>query len=281
MDYVLGQHPLLKKEFIDRRIRELIGHQFVADQLFTYTTVDALVMKYYKDADTDANGRQAYDPVPEIGEASTYPRVGFLEEEVVETIRKYGLEVAITEEMQKYNMVSAIDRAYRKLAQNILKMVDSMAYNKITTNSDIHSNTSAGWASGTNAIDELIDAKTAIKKSGYRADTLVINPDIAAVLLKNKDIRDALRVNNADVALLRGYLGDFLGLSIIEDENLDGKDAIMLQRKIIGDIADAQPLSTKIYNEDQNDRTIVRAVRFTQVGISDPKAIYLLEDVIT
>ena len=80
-DIVLGQHPLLKKEFVDRRIRDLIGHQFVADQLFTKTDVDALSIKYLKDADADDKGRKAYDEVPEVGEGSGFHRIGLDEEE--------------------------------------------------------------------------------------------------------------------------------------------------------------------------------------------------------
>jgi len=57
-DIILGQHPLLRKEFVDKRIRDLIGHNFVADTLFTQTDVDALAIKYMTDGDKDDKGRQ-------------------------------------------------------------------------------------------------------------------------------------------------------------------------------------------------------------------------------
>lgn len=285
-DIVLGQHPLLKKEFVDKRIRDLIGHQFVADQLFTQTNVDALAVKYLKDADADANGRQAYDEVPEVGEGSNFNRIGLDEEEKSAMIRKYGLEAVITYEMQKFGSAGQFERAYRKLALNVRKMVDSMAYRVATDkNAGIQSMTGGDWA-GVNTqtnelfvIENLVDAKKAIRKFGYNADTVVINPNIEAEMLKKKDVRDAFRQNNTDVALLRGYIGDFMGLSFIVDENFIDGQALVLQRKIIGDIADAEALRTKTYNEDSNDRTIVRATRFTQAYLTDPKAIMLIESI--
>ncbi len=282
-DIILGQHPLLKKEFVDKRIKELIGHNFVADTLFSQTTIDALSAKYYRDADKDELGRQAYDAVPEVGEGSNFRRVGLSEEERSVMIKKYGLEAVITYEMQKYGMTGQIERAYRKLALNIKKMVDDMAYKVATDKSaGILNLGSAGWTGTTaaeNMINELIEAKTTSAKYGYKLDTVVVNPEVSAMLLKQKDIRDAFRENNTDVALLRGYIGDFLGLSFIEDENFSDSNVLLVQKKIIGDIADAEGLRTKTYNEESNDRTIVRATRFTQAYLTDPKAVFLLENV--
>lgn len=279
-DIILGQHPLLKKEFVDKRIRDLVGHQFVADQLFTASTTGALSIKYMQDADRDANGRQAYDDVPEVGEGSTFKRIGLDEEEKQVMIRKYGLEAVITYEMQKFGTEGSFERAYRKLALNIRKMVDGMAYRVLTdTNAGIQTTASAGWTTADDIIGELIDAKKAIKSAGYNADTVVISPEVEAILLKNKDIRDALKVNSTDVALLRGYVGDFLGLSFISDENFSDEDVVLLQKKVIGDIADAEALRTKVYNQDENDRSIVRATRFTQAYLTDPKAVFLLTGV--
>jgi hypothetical protein len=288
-DIILGQHPLLKKEFVDKRIRDLIGHQFIADKLFTQTDVDALAIKYLKDADADANGRQAYDEVPEVGEGSGFKRIGLDEEEKSAMIRKYGLEAVITYEMQKFGSAGQFERTYRKLALNVRKMVDEMAYrvatNNYTVGGDILGNekTSNYWSNTTNGaenmISDLIEAKKEIRKYGYQADTVVINPEQEAQMLKNKNIRDAFRENNTDVALLRGYIGDFMGLSFIVDENFAENNVLMVQRGIIGDIADAEPLRTKTYNEDSNDRTIVRATRFTQAYLTDPKAVFLLKNV--
>lgn len=281
-DFVLGQHPMLKKEYVDRRFKDLVGEQFVADRLFNQTTVNALAIKFgVEDADK-ANGKPLYDNVPEVGEGSNFERIGISEEQRSEMIRKYGLEAAITYEMQKYSDGAPIERAYRKLAMNVRKMVDQMAYNKLNDASagiqtvDKTGTFWTGTGAAENMIADLIDARKAIRDYGYAPDTVIINPEVEAELLKQKEIRDAFRENNTDVALLRGYIGDFMGLSFIVDDNYPAGQLTMLQRGVIGDIADAEGLKTKTYNEDSNDRTIVRATRFTAAYLTDPKAVYKL-----
>lgn len=291
-DIMLGQHPMLKKEFVDRRVRDLVGQQFIADQLFTGISVDALAIKFQQeDADSDEFGKAKLDQVDEVGERSGYKRIGLSETEKSAMIRKYGLEAAITYEMQKFGANGQIERALRKLAMNVRGMVDEMAYavatNKYTIGNGIQGKaiTTAGnrWADATagadNMINDLIDAKSAGRKYGYTMDTIVINPEVEAMILKNKNIRDAFRSNNTDVALLRGYIGDFMGYSFIVDEKFQANNVLILQKKVIGDIADAEALNTGTYNEDANEHTVVRAKRFTAAYLTDPKAVYLLKGI--
>lgn len=289
-DIMLGQHPMLKKEFVDRRVRDLVGTQFVADQLFTNISVDALAIKFQmEDSDAQENGKAKLDEVDEVGERSGYKRIGLSESAKSAMIRKYGLESAITYEMQKFGATGQIERALRKLALNVRGMVDEMAYKVATNNYTIgngiqgKAKTDGFWTDATNGaesmITDLIDAKTAGRKFGYVMDTIVINPEQEAQLLKNKNIRDAFRQNNTDVALLRGYIGDFMGFSFIVDENFVENNVLILQKKVIGDIADAEALNTSVYNQEENEHTVVRAKRFTTAYLTDPKAVYLLKNV--
>jgi len=288
-DIVLGQHPLLKKVFLDRRVRDFTANGFVADQLFTQISVDALAIKYAQyDPETNQDGSMKLDDVPEVGEGSNYDRIGLSEEEKTELIKKYGLEFAVTYEMQKFGQAGQIERGLRRLSTNILGMVNEMAYKVATQNYTItggiqgKTKTDKPWNDPTdgaeNMISDLVYAKKALKDYGYFADTVVINPEQEAQLITNKNIRDAFRQNNTDVALLRGYIGDFMGLSFIVDSHFQEDNALILQKKVIGDIADAEALRTYTYNEESNDRTIVRATRFTNAYLTDPKAVYLLKN---
>ncbi|RXF11067.1 hypothetical protein EG878_14520 [Enterococcus faecalis] len=285
-DITLGQHPMLKKEYIDRRFRDLVGEQFVADRLFNQTTVDALAIRFaVEDADKDATGKPIYDDVPEVGEGSNYERIGITEDVKTEMIKKYGLEAAITYEMQKFTDGAPIERAYRKLAMNVRKMVDVMAYNVLLKDAsgiqklDKTGNFWAGASAADNMINDIIDMRKALRDYGYEPDTLLITPEIEAALLKQKAVRDAFRENNTDVALLRGYIGDFMGLSFIVDAHFPADTVAMLQRGVIGDIADAEGMRTETYNEKSNDRTIVRVTRFTAAYLTDPKAVYKLTSI--
>ncbi len=69
-------------------------------------------------------------------------------------------------------------------------------------------------------------------------------------------------MNNTDIALLNGYIGNFLGLDVIVDENYSDDQVLMLQRGIIGDIADAEPLKSHTYNQEEDSTTIFTSEPF-------------------
>lgn len=288
-DFTLGQHPMLKKEYVDRRFKDLLQEAFVADKLFNHVTTNALAIKFGVDeGDIDPlTGKPNYDNVPEVGEGSNFKRIGMTEEQRIQAIRKYGLEAVITYEMQKYGDGSSIERAFRKLGMNVKKMVDEMAYDALNNEAagiQLIDKTGGYWDDATTGaesmINDLIDARGQIRGFGYDPDTVIINPETEAMLLKNANIRDAFRANNTDLALLRGYIGDFMGLSFIVDNNYQEKQLTMLQRGVVGDIADAEPMAAKTYNEDSNDRTIIRVTRFTAAYLTDPKAIVKVKNII-
>lgn len=297
-DFVLGMHPLLKQEAINRNIQELLGHQMIADTLLTKSTSATLATRYMVDGDQDAFGRKTYEDVPELGEASALRRIGVTEVEKSEMIRRYGLEFVVTYEMQKWGLGSHLQRGLRRLADNVANMINTMAYKKITqdytvagspTSTQIEGKVKAGsfWNDATlgaeNMIADLIDARANARKFGFELDTVIMSPDIEAMMLKSKTFRDAFRVNNTDVALLRGYIGDFMGLTFISDPRFgDANDTVlMVQRGVIGDIVDAEGLRTKIYNQEEQDRTVIRVTRFTAVQLVEPKAVYLIKNVLS
>lgn len=109
---------------------------------------------------------------------------------------------------------------------------------------------------------------------------MVIGIDVEAVLLSSKSVRDALSKNNEDVSFLEGYLGDFLGLSVIVDENYPGDQALLVERNIVGEIADAEPLKSSTYNHEEDMTTIGRVTRFTTAYVTDESALFLIKNVI-
>ncbi|PEX37918.1 hypothetical protein COK00_12595 [Bacillus cereus] len=289
VDLTLGQHPLLKKPFLDARFKDLTEKRFIADSLFMKVSADALAVKYFKDADVDSEGRYNYEEVPEVGEGSGYKRIGLSEVAKIEMIRKYGLEAAISYEMQKWGQAGVFERIMLKLSNSVVAMVNTMAYDKIHSEPNIGGRTKTGsagdetWDNATlgadKMISDIVDAKASAKKYGYSLDTMIISTETEALFLKNKGIRDALRVNNTDIALLNGYIGNFMGLDVIVDENYSDDQVLFVQRGIIGDIADAESLKSHTYNQEEDSTTILRVSRFTTAYVTDPKGVYLLKNI--
>lgn len=297
-DLTLGQHPLLKKEFVDRRIKDLAGKKMIADLLMTKTTVDALSVKFFKDADADSQGRYTYEEVPEVGEGSGFKRIGISEKAQLALIRKYGLESAISFEQQRWGTNSYFERVYNKLANSVANMVNTMTYDRILNDANINQRTKTGtgtdlyWSDvtagqsakgqttkGAIAIrSDLSTAQVEAGKFGYTLDTMVVSPATFGVISNNSDASP--EYVNQDLKQLSGYRGTFLGLDLIVDESFSDKNVLLVQRGVIGDIADAVPFSTSQYNQDEDMTTIVRALRFTESYVTDPKGVYLLKNIV-
>lgn len=303
-DFALGMHPLLNVEAIDRTIRELMAHDMIGESLLGRQTVDSLAVKYYVDGDDNGYGKHTYEDVPEVGEASALRRFGITETEKMEAVRRYGLEFAVTYEMQKWGLAGTLQRGMRRLARNVANMINEMAYKKISqeftvvgspTRDQIEGKVKAGsyWddatAGGDNFINDLLDAKAKAKQYGFMLDTAIISPELELALMKNKDFRDKVGKDvgtGADLVLLRGYIGSFMGINFIVDERFAqisgaNDNALLLERVTAGDLVDAEGLRTKMYNEEQHDRTIIRATRFSAVTLNEPKAVYLIKNVLT
>lgn len=289
-DLILGQHPLLKKVMMDARIQDLVEKRFIADALLTKTSADALAIKYFKDGDADANGRYTYEEVPEVGESSGFKRIGLSEVAKVEMIRKYGLEFAFSYEMQKWGNPAYFERAFKKLSNSVVAMVNTMAYDKLhaactAPNLNLQAKSGNRWTDAVNGADyliaDLVDAKAKAKEAGYSLDTVVVSPATEAILLKSKAVRDAFKQNGTDIVLLRGYLADFLGLSIIVDENYPSNQVLLVERGTAGDIADAEGLQTHTYNQEEDMTTIGRVTRFTTAYITDPRAAFLITGIVS
>lgn len=301
MDFALGMHPLLHVESIDRTIRELMAHDMIAETLLGKQTVDALATKYFVDGDDNGYGKHTYEDVPEVGEASALRRIGITEKEKTEMIRRYGLEFVITYEMQKWGLAGQLQRGMRRLARNVANMINEMAYKKISqdftvagspTVDQIEGKVKAGtyWDDATNGgenfIHDLLDAKAKAKQYGHMLDTAIISPELELALMKNRDFRDTVGKDvgtGADLVLLRGYIGQFMGINFIVDERFTqiagaNDTALLLERGVVGDLVDAEGLRTKMYNEEQHDRTVVRVTRFSAVTLNAPKAVYLIKN---
>ncbi|EJQ42387.1 hypothetical protein IEE_03952 [Bacillus cereus BAG5X1-1] len=294
-DLTLGNHPALKK-IMAPRIRELSEKRFVADALLMKTTADALAVKYFKDAE----GYGAYEEVPEVGEGSGFKRIGLSEEARLEMIRKYGLEFTFSYEMQRWGSAGQFEKAFRKLSNSVVAMVNNLVYDKLHAaatagNGNLVNKTDKFWdapimaptagqavppTGADNMIADIVAAKKVAKSKGYKLDTMVIGIDVEAVLLGSKSVRDALSKNNEDVSFLDGYLGDFLGLSVIVDENYPGDQALLVERNIVGEIADAEPLKSSTYNHEEDMTTIGRVTRFTTAYVTDESALFLIKNVI-
>jgi hypothetical protein len=216
-------------------------------------------------------------------------------------VRKYGLEVPITDEAKRRNMLDYVARGQRKLANAIVKFVDTLAMSLLLTDSNVITSTaSADWTTaGTDIIADIAGWKKLIydRDEGYEPDTLIVNPAQELDLISDKDIRDALpRENGGSSSVITGRAVPILGLrQILVTPALTAGTVIIAEAGMVGTIADElpgsdegyttyapgmaaeggnpyAPIYVKTYREDNRDRTIVRGARFPAMWLAEPKA---------
>ena len=285
---------LKRPNYIARALTDLALKRFVADKIFASGTADqvaggaAIYQKSESIFPTDA--------ALEVGVRAEYPRTGWTEQIFTALVHKYGLEVPISDEARRRNAFDQVARAQRKLANALVKFVDTLAMTTLLADSDVGTTTaSADWStSTTDIIFDIARARNSIdaQDEGYSADTLIVNPAQELDLMADKDIRDAMPREGSANMVMSGTPIPILGLTqIVVTNALTAGTVLILESGVCGTIADETPLSdegyqsyspgaaqatvyAKTYRNDETDEMIVRGARFPAMWIAEPKAVY-------
>lgn len=287
---------LRQPRLISRALTDLTAQRFVADQIFARGTPDQVAggAALYQKSESIMPDRAAEEVMPRSG----FLRTGWTEAVFAAMVRKYGLEVPISDEAKRRNQMDVVQRAQRKLANAVVKQIDTLAMSLITTDSAVLTAAASGdWTTAaTDIIADLANARKQIydQNEGYEPDTLVVNPAQELDLITDKDIRDALPREGGGTkpSVTTGKAAPILGFSqILVTPQLAAGTVLVMEAKVSGTIADEQPgtdenyvsypagpsfapIFVKAYREEGTDETIVRAARFPAMWIAEPKSIF-------
>lgn len=286
---------LLKQpRLIARALTDLANKRFVADRIFSRGTPEMVAggAAQYQKSESIYLDRD----FEEVGVRAEFPRATWSEAIFTEAVRKYGLEVPIAFESVRRNQMDQLARAERKLANGLVKFVDTVAMARLIADASILTGAASGdWT--TAATDIVLDIATARKaindqEEGYDADTMVVNGAQELDLLNDKDIRDALPRETQNSTVQTGRPPLLLGINqILVTNQLTAGTVFILNAKVVGTIADEQPeasegyasyspgpgqapMYVKRYVEDGRDEHILRAARFPAMWIAEPKAAF-------
>ena len=279
-----------------RNLTDLVYQRFVADQIFARGSSEQVQggVAWYQRSESIFTNRDA----EEVAVRAEFPRAAWSEEVRSAFVKKYGLEVPISFEARRRNQIDMVSRAQRKLANALVKMVDTLAMTLLTTDADVLTSAASGdWTTaGTDIIKDLVTARTAIEdqNEGYVPDTLILNPAQNQDLLNDADIRAVLprESNNGPVQTGRAPL--LLGFDkVLVTPQLAAGTVLVLASKVAGTIADETPdasegytsynpgggfapVYVKIRRDDDHDDWIVRCMRLPAMWLSEPKSVYKL-----
>lgn len=292
----LTVNQLLKQpQIISRDLLNVILQRggFVADQLLVQGTPEQVAggsMIYQRTQNSYLDG-----PVEEIAEDADWPRTGWTEDMRTEAVRQYGLEVPISMLAARRNQMDQVTRAERRLANQIVKFVDSKAITLLTTDPAIQTMAgSAAWTvAGTDVISDVAEAQELmdILDEGLFGSVLVLNKTRRADLLRNTGLKAAFQGLSGSPTIQSGQVSEFLGLDkIIFTNQMPLATGLLVDPGVAGTIADEsvdpsegwqaydpgpgfKPIYVQVYQEKRPKRNVVAAGRWPAMALIEPKAV--------
>lgn len=301
-DRITVEALLKMPQLIARPLTALAAKKFVADRIFAKGSPDQVRggAALFQRSESIYPARAA----EEVGVRSAYPRTGWTEEVMAAMVKKYGLEVPISDEAKRRNQLDVVQRAQRKLANAVVKFVDSEAIALFIADAAVLTDTaSADWTTaGTDIVADIASFRQQIvdQNEGYEPNIMLVNSAQELDLITDADIRNALPRESSGAAaqnpVQTGRAAPILGLdAIISTPQVTAGTVIVLEQQTVGTIADEAPaadegyvsyqpgdnptgggafptLYLKLYREDGSDETIARAARFPAMWLAEPKA---------
>lgn len=239
---LLDQPQLLSRELVN-----LVYKRLIADRLFLPGSSDQVAggaMRYqelesiYVDNDPE-----------EIAEGADFPFTDWTEAIKTAPVKQYGFGVRITNLAVRRNQRDMVTRGQRKLANRLVRFIDTKAMAELEGNPGIQTQASAAvWTlAGTDIIAEIAKAQEALETkdngyAGFEGATLVLHSNRRDDLLNNTGLRNALPRETNDGQIRTGMVAPFLGLKeILFTSQITPTAAIVMDTGIAGTIADETP----------------------------------------
>lgn len=261
---------------VQRSLRTLAQQRFIADVLLqgrSQPSGGAVLVEVsegiFADRDPESMGVMPGSEFPlttvATGNASLFAVV------------KRGIDTIVTDEAIRRQGFDPVSRGLMKLTNTVVRAVDTVAMTAIRTALTTTAGAGAVWATSTTLLREIATAVATIRalNLGYDPDTLVVSDAVAAALTTNTVALTALpRESRQDNPIvIRGLLSYVLGLDILVTPNLPvATEAYVLDRKVLGGMADEEGLTSKTIREETLERWRLRAKRTTVPYVQEPGA---------
>lgn len=269
---------------IQALVFQMADQQFLADALLRSAgPVQGGAVMFYTStpfyADADSGKRAEFAEVPTAVTSTGTPNVTYVAER--------ALSVQISDEMKRRMNVDPVNVQLMQVRNTLVKNWDDAfitalhaAVTQTVTGGDWGAATTGQVARSniTDAMKMIATAKAPGQSTafGFKADTLVVGQGRQFDLIKNDDFNKPYVGNVADENLLfTGKLPNkILGLDVVVSRVLPDNEALVMQRKVCGFIADELPLQTSALYRDE-PRKLWRAdvQRASAIGIDQPLSI--------
>jgi hypothetical protein len=245
------QALLQQPQLLSRALVTLMTKRLIADRLFVRGSSDQVAggaMRYqeleniYVDDDPD-----------EIAEGADFPITDWSEVVKTAPVKQYGFSSRITNLAIRRNQRDMVARAQVKLANRIVKFIDTKAMATLEGNASINTQAaSALWTTaGTDIIGDVGKSQELIEVqdngyAGFDGATLVLHTNRRDDLLNNTGLRAALPRESQEQQVKTGLMAPFLGLKeILFTPQITATVALLIDTSMAGTIADERPDSSE------------------------------------
>lgn len=270
---------------IQALVFQMADQQFLADALLRSAgPIQGGAVEYFTStpfyADGDSLKRAEFAEVPVAVTSRGAPSVSYVSER--------ALAILISDEMKRRMNVDPVNTQLMQVRNTLVKNWEDAFLSALSASVTQTFTASASWSGATtgqvartditNAMKLIATAKAPGQNTsfGFKADTLVIGQGRQFDLIKNDDFNKPYVGNMADENLLfTGKLPNkILGLDVVVSRVLLDSEAYVMQRKVVGFIADELPLQTSALYRDE-PRKVWRAdvQRASAIGIDQPLAV--------
>lgn len=248
----LTVEALLKQPtLISRELVNLVYKRLITDKLFIAGSPDQVAggaMRYQ-----ELESIFVDDDPDEVAEGADFPLSDWSETIKTAPVKQYGFGVRLTNLSIRRNQRDMVARGMRKLANRMVKFIDSKSMTELTTNAGIQTQAASGvWTTAaTDIIGDIGKAQELleVKDNGYAGfdgATLVLNTKRRDDLLNNTALRTALPRETQSGQIQTGMVAPFLGLKeILFTPQIDETEAVLMDTSIAGTIADERPDATE------------------------------------
>lgn len=262
---------------VTRALRTIAQNRFIGDTILSgRASAEGGAVQY------EQNESIFPDRVAEsIEPGARYPKstIGFGPSQIA-AVKKWGVDAIVTDEAIRRQRMNPVDRALTKLANGVIQKVDTVALAAVAAAVTQTQAATAAWsAGGAKILLDVLTAKATIAalNQGYDPDTVVIDDITFARAMADPTLSAALRRENPDNPVYTGTLPEIAGLVFLPTPNLPvAGTALVLDRKVLGGMADEVPLTGKSIREEDGPTVtegwVLRALRIVVPFVQEPNA---------
>lgn len=216
-------------------------------------------------------------------------------------VDKWGEDALIFDETIKRQRMDPVQRAFRKMVNQLVKTIDSMALSVIASQVTQSTDASGGGGSGNWAVNgtatiwrDVARAIASIRglNQGYEPDTLLVDDATWANIISDDKIALLLRRESPQSPIYSGDLPEIGNLRIMATPNLpvSGK-ALVLDSTMLGGMADEKlggpgyvsadgvGVEAKTMRQDEEDGWRIRCRRVTVPIVLEPASAWFIAKV--